>query len=90
MVENQRDEATEHPVVEAYRRELENVQNNLLAVIRQSLPRVGVQLMMHAIIEVAGSVGEDVIVARPTLRATLVSQTEQLTLHLATIGTRPQ
>jgi hypothetical protein len=89
MAETER-AADEHPAAEWYRRDLERVEDELLAVVRKHLPRVGVQLMAHALIETTGSVLGDIIEAQPESRADIVQRSEQLTLHIQTIGTQAQ
>jgi hypothetical protein len=80
----------EHPAAAWYRQDLERVEAEVLAVVRANMPRVGYQLVAHALIEVVGSVLGDIVEAQPTARVDLDTRLEQLRLHVATAGTRAQ
>ena len=81
-----RDQA-DAPAAAWYRADLERVEADLLAVVRRHLPRVGCQLVAHALIETVGSVCADIVEAAPAARADIAVRLEQARLHIVTIGT---
>lgn len=84
------DAASDHPAAEWYRRDLERVESELLAVVRHWMPRVGYQLVAHALIETTGSVLGDIVEAEADARPDLDQRLQQLRLHVATVGQRAQ
>ncbi len=78
----------ERPAAKWYRADLERVEGDLLSVIRRELPRVGWQLTVHALLEMAGSVLGDIVEAAPAARADVLQRIGELHLYLAAEGQR--
>ena len=82
--------AGEHAAAEWYRNDLEKVQNELLAVLRQHWPQVGTQLIAHVLVEVTGSVLATIMQNNLAAKADVLGRLDQLRLHLSVDGTRAQ
>lgn len=80
----------ERAAADWYGRDLEQIEADLLAVLRQHWPRVGSQLIAHALVETVGSVSAAIMRDNPAARTDVLGRLDQLRLHLATDGQRAQ
>jgi hypothetical protein len=74
----------------AFRRHLELVQADLVAVVRKHAPVVGHRVICHALIETTGHLVSAIATANPAMRADLDRKFDQLRLFVSATEAPPQ
>ena len=80
----------DHPAAAWFRRDLEAVQADLLVVLQKHWPRVGTQLIAHALIETTGSVLAAITTDEPATAPAIDVKLGELRLFAATTNVAPQ
>lgn len=73
-----------------YRKSLEAVQADVVDVLKKHWPRVGAQLIAHALIETTGNVLSAIAADDPAGQPAINAKLDDLRLFVATAGKAPQ
>jgi hypothetical protein len=82
--------ASTHPAAAWYRKEIDIVQVELLAVLRKHWPRIGSQAIAHLLIELTGGVLSDIVEAEPAAGRDIDQKLVELHLYVATTTKQAQ
>jgi hypothetical protein len=90
MAEADRNAASDHPAAAWFRRDIEVVEAELVAVLRKHWSRVGAQIVAHALIQTVGSVCGAIVEAEPAAGPDIDAKLADVRLYVATTNQRAQ